>query len=140
MSKTVALVACVSKKSSVPRPARDLYESDWFLKSSAYAEQTADQWFILSAKYGLVDPQKVIAPYDVTLNRMPANDRRVWAYRVMSELGNQVSKGDRIVFLAGEKYRERLIEPLEDLGCNVEIPMKGLRIGEQLRWLKQRVG
>lgn len=30
MGKTIALVACVSKKRNLPQPAKDLYCSEWF--------------------------------------------------------------------------------------------------------------
>ena len=137
MIRKIALVACVSKKATMSRPARDLYTSTWFMKASAYAQQIADRWFILSAKYGLVPPDQVIAPYDETLNRMPAAQRRAWAKRVLQDLRHEVHAGDDIVILAGQRYREHLIDPLETMGCNVDIPMRGLRIGEQLRWLNK---
>jgi hypothetical protein len=35
-----------------------------------YAESHADAWCILSAKHGLVEPAQVLAPYEVTLNRL----------------------------------------------------------------------
>lgn len=135
MSKTIALVACVSKKNKSPMSARDLYISDWFLKASAYADRISDQWFILSAKYGLLDPDDVIDPYDETLNKMPVKARRDWAVRVQDELIPQLNYGDQLVILAGMKYREFLVDPLGARGFQVEIPMEGLRIGEQLSWL-----
>ena len=135
MSRTIALVACVSKKNESPMSARDLYISDWFLKASAYADRISDQWFILSAKYGLLDPDDVIDPYDETLNKMPVKARRDWAVRVQDELIPQLNYGDQLVILAGMKYREFLVDPLGASGYQVEIPMEGLRIGEQLSWL-----
>jgi cytoplasmic iron level regulating protein YaaA (DUF328/UPF0246 family) len=135
MAKTIALVACVSKKNLNPMQARDLYISDWFKKASTYAETISDKWFILSAKYGLVDPNSVIAPYNETLNNMPISKRRTWSLKVMQDLRPQLIAGDKIVILAGQKYREFLVEPLRSVGCQVEIPMEGLRIGEQLSWL-----
>lgn len=135
MSKSIALVACVSKKNDKARPARDLYKSDWFLKASAYANRKSDNWFILSAKYGLVDPETVIEPYDETLNKMPIKSRREWSKKVLNSLIPQLGADDRVVFLAGMKYREFLVNPLRSHGFQVEIPMEGLRIGEQLRWL-----
>ena len=135
MSKTIALVACVSKKNKSPMSARDLYISDWFLKASAYADRISDQWFILTAKYGLLDPDDVIDPYDETLNKMPVKARRDWAVRVQDELIPQLNYGDQLVILAGMKYREFLVDPLGARGFQVEIPMEGLRIGEQLSWL-----
>jgi len=44
-----------------------------------------------------------------------------------------------VIILAGARYREHLIEPIQGMGCSVEISMAGLRIGEQLRWLKQKL-
>lgn len=139
MSKTIVLVACVSKKQKNPQPAKDLYISDWFIKASVFAQQHADQWYILSAKYGLLLPITLIEPYNETLNTMPVANRRAWATHVLEKLLPLVQPGDRILILAGEKYRENLVEPLKRAGCLVEIPMQGMRIGEQLSWLKARV-
>jgi hypothetical protein len=137
--KTIARVACVSAKQPAASPAGDLYTSTWFKKASAFARQTADEWYILSAKHGLLDPETVIEPYDETLSRMPAAERRAWAHQVLKSLPDVLQPGDRVVILAGKKYRENLIAPIEQLGCSVEVPMEGLRIGEQLRWLNQHI-
>jgi len=120
-------------------PARDLYISDWFRKASVYAARVADEWYILSAKYGLVAPDTVIKPYDETLNRMPAAARRSWAERVLPDLRRVLQPGDHVVILAGVKYRENLVNPMQKMGCRVEIPMEGLGIGKQLSWLKQQL-
>jgi cytoplasmic iron level regulating protein YaaA (DUF328/UPF0246 family) len=140
MPKTVAFVACVGKKNSTPMPARDLYTSAWFRKASAYATRTAGEWYILSAKYGLVSPDEVIKPYDETLNRMPAAARRAWAKRVMDDLTQRLEPGDEVIILAGQRYRADLLDPLRQMGCTVQIPMQGLRIGEQLAWLNRQLG
>lgn len=139
MSKKIALVACVGQKHNSPMPARDLYRSAWFRKASAYAERVADDWYILSAKYGLLAPETVVAPYDETLNRMRAAARRAWAKGVTRDLRDVVQPGDSVVILAGRKYRANLVDPLREMGCSVEIPMEGLRIGEQMRWLNQQL-
>jgi len=139
MGKKIVLVSCVSKKDDKPQPAADLYQSHWFKKASAYAKQIGDEWYILSAKHGLIDPTEVIAPYDVTLNNMKSSDRKLWAKNVFEKLKDLLSPGDEIVFLAGTKYRENLITPLEKLGVQVSIPMKGLRIGEQMSWLNKKI-
>ena len=140
MGKTVALVACVGKKNPEPMAARDLYASDWFRKASAYAARTADEWYILSAKYGLISPKTVTEPYNETLKRMPAAARRIWAKRVMSDLTQRLRPSDGVMILAGQRYRADLLDPLRRMGCTVQIPMQGLRIGEQLAWLNERLG
>jgi hypothetical protein len=140
MGKRVALVACVGKKEAQPMAARDLYASDWFRKASAYAAREADEWYILSARYGLVSPDRVIAPYDETLKRMPAAARREWARKVLNALALRLEPGDTVIVLAGQAYRAGLVEPLQTMGCHVLIPMEGLRIGQQLAWLKRQIG
>ena len=140
MTRKIALVACVSKKSTRPSPAQDLYISDWFCKASTYARRVANEWYILSAKYGLVSPVSVFAPFDKTLICMPAAARRAWARRVLEDLARVLRPGDHMVILAGKRYRENLVGPIQQMGCSVEIPMEGLGIGKQLSWLKQQLG
>jgi len=136
---TVYLVSCVSKKRTHPTSARGLYISDWFRKAQELAERRSDQWFILSAEYGLVSPGQVIQPYEKTLNRMCKTERIDWSKRVLSQLRKHISPGDAIVLLAGVRYREHIVPELLRRGYRVEVPMEGLRIGQQLRWLKNAI-
>lgn len=139
MTNTIALVACVSKKMNTSMPARKLYCSDWFIKASRYAEQVAEEWYILSARYGLISPDQVINPYNETLNKMPVKQRRAWAQNVIADLRKVILPGTRMIILAGSSYRKYLLVPIQQMDCKVEIPMEGLRIGEQLSWLKRRI-
>src|SRR5437870_2566119 len=123
MAKRYFLVQCVSKKRSRPRPARDLYCSDWFLKARAYVEAQNQPWFILSGKHGLVRPERVISPYNRTLPAMTREGRRVWAERVQAQLRRHLRPGDQVVFLAGEVYRDHLVPAVRAMGCSVRIPM-----------------
>lgn len=134
---TVYLVSCVSQKRGEACAACDLYVSDLFRKARRFAEASGCPWFILSAKHGLVAPGQVIAPYDQTLNKMRAADRREWSERVAEQLAEAVPDLSRVVFLAGKRYREILARHLTSRGVEVSIPMEGLRIGEQLSWLGQ---
>jgi hypothetical protein len=139
MAKRIAFVSSVSRQGGQPARARDLYVSDWFRKASAYAERVADEWYILSAKYGLIAPDKIISPTDVALSSLPAAERKAWAAHVIADLRRQLRLGNHVIFLAGEAYRPGLIDAMHRLGCSVEIPMEGLRIGEQLHWLKEHL-
>ncbi len=133
----VYLVSCVSQKRKQVCRARELYVSDWFLKARRYAEASGCRWFILSAEYGLVAPDQVIAPYERTLNTMPVAERRAWAERVSERLAAAVPEVSHVVFLAGKRYREFLARYLTDRGVAVSVPMERLRFGEQLSWLGQ---
>jgi cytoplasmic iron level regulating protein YaaA (DUF328/UPF0246 family) len=136
---TIYLVSCVSKKQSAPAPARDLYTSGLFNKARSYVAKMGQPWFVLSAKYGLVHPDEVIAPYDLTLNTMRVADRRLWASRVLTQLEPHLDGIGSINFLAGQRYREFLEASLRSRGLVVSIPMEGLGIGKQLSWLNREL-
>ncbi len=133
------LVSCVNKKAPISRRAKNLYISPWFSKAKTYVETTKQRWFILSAKYGLVEPNCKINPYDKSMNSMPTIERQEWAVDVFRELRLHIADIDTIYFLAGQRYREFLVPKLRDCDeLNICVPMEGLRIGEQLRWLDER--
>jgi hypothetical protein len=129
MPKKIILVSCVSKKNLSPLPDCSLYISDWFKKAAQYASQFSAEWYILSAKCGLVLPDQVIEPYNITLKSMRKDARRNWARQVWTMLEPFVSPGYTVVFLAGEIYRENLVESVIRQNCYVIIPMEGLNIG-----------
>ena len=133
------LVSCVKTKRAMPAAAMDLYTSSWFQKARACVEETGCTWRVLSAEYGLVHPEEEIGPYEKTLNTMCVADRRTWADRVLAELGPCLDGVDTVVFLAGRRYREFLEPALRDRGLLVRVPMSGLRQGEQLAWLGDRL-
>lgn len=133
--RTLFLVSCVSKKRSAACAAKRLYVSPWFSKARAYVESRRLPWFILSAKHGLVRPEQRLAPYEMTLHRMKAAERRVWARRVLRRLQAHSRGCDRVVMLAGKKYREFLVPGLRKTGVRVEVPMARMSIGKQIQWL-----
>ncbi len=138
-SATLYLVSCVRRKSSTAVPAKDLYTSDWFRKAREYVERTGQPWYILSAKHGLLNPETVISPYDKTLRTMPIDQRRAWAERVLMDVERSLVGAKSVVFLTSRRYREFLDPALRERGLTVHIPLKGLRIGEQLAWLKRQL-
>lgn len=133
----VYFVSCVGQKRNIPTLAKDLYISDWFIKARHYAEKKGCPWFILSAEYGLVNPECIIKPYEKTLNTMPVAKRRQWAGQVAGEINQIMPQMKCAVFLAGNRYREFLASNLRSRGITIEVPMEGLRIGQQLSWLAQ---
>jgi len=136
----IALVSCAKRKRDIGSPARDLYVSPLFRAQRRYAERVADQWYILSAKHGLLKPTQVIYPYDITLNQMTPDERRAWAKRVSRQLIKIVPRGARVIILAGRRYRDAVEPFLRACGTSVSVPLEGLAIGKQLRKLKQLTG
>lgn len=111
----VALVSCSKSKKSYRCPARELYsESNNFKCLYAYAKATADKVFILSAKYGLLPEDKIIDPYEKTLNDMPENECREWASSVLNDLREVTNiEDDQFILLAGQEYYRNLLGRLK---------------------------
>lgn len=139
MPRRVALVACVKTKRASAAPAQDLYTSPLFKGMRRYAELNADAWFILSAEHGVLQPSKVIAPYERTLSSMPISERLVWAERVKQKLLQLLQPNDQVIVLAGNRYREHILPFLQNNGFTATVPMEGLKFGPQLRWLKEQI-
>ena len=136
--KKIVLISCVTQKQPFPAIAEELYTSTLFKLNLSYAKSLSpDKIFILSAKHGLIDLESTITPYNVTLNSMKTSEIKQWSHKTLSRL-KAVSdlKRDHFVFLAGEKYRRFLLPHIN----SYEIPLEGLRIGQQLSWLKKAMG
>jgi hypothetical protein len=89
----ICLVSCVRTKLDRNAPASDLYTSALFRKAKEVARRQFDKWYILSAKYGLVRPDDLIEPYELTLTRMPKSDRAQWALVQVSQISVRISSG-----------------------------------------------
>lgn len=137
-SGPIVLVSCVKQKSTRPALARDLYTSALFKGMRTYAEQTGSAWYILSAKHGVLEPDAVVAPYEQTLPEMTAYQREAWGQRVRQQIEQLLPPAVPVVILAGTSYRRHVESALRARGHDVSVPMEGLRLGEQLRWLKAR--
>lgn len=140
MNKLIVLISCVSQKQDAPCKAKDLYVSALFKKSWAYANQLkADQIYILSAKHHLLDPEKVIEPYNATLNDLGAAQRKAWAHEVLKEIeavGLDLEH-DRFVILAGKNYYRYLLG--KDGIQHYTLPLQGQKgIGYILKFLTEK--
>ncbi len=132
----VFLVACSAGKVQAGSvPARDLYSSQLFTLARRYAEKHGAAWFILSAKFGLLDPAQLVAPYDESLNDKRAGERAAWGQLVAEQIRLQQLAGVELVILAGRAYRDPLQQLLEAQGHTITVPMAGLAIGKQLQFL-----
>ena len=131
--KKIVLISCVAKKLNYKAKAKDLYISTLFKKSLAYAYLLKpDKIFILSAKYGLIDSDEEIFPYNETLNKKSSYEIKIWADKVLQKLREKANLDeDEFIFLAGNNYRKYLITNIK----NYKVPLEGLPIGKQLKFL-----
>lgn len=135
--QTIVLISCVKSKLDHPARAEDLYISTLFRSNLAYARSLKPKAiFILSAKFGLLSLERVIAPYELTLNKMGETEKKAWARRVLVDLSQKADlNNDLFIILAGENYRKYLMPGIK----HVQIPFEGLSFGRQLQELKRRL-
>lgn len=135
----IGLVSCTAMKLDRAAPARELYTSQLFRSSLRYLEPRCEHVFVLSALHGLVELDRVLAPYDHRLRR---DERREWAKRVRDDLvarhptHHSISRS-KIVALAGANYTGPLAAALEDTHLWLAEPLHGMMIGERLSWLSR---
>ena len=135
LAGALVLVSCSKAKLDHSAPARELYCSPAFQMKRKIIERAGADWLILSAKHGLVEPEAVIAPYDLTLNTMGVAARQSWARRVIPRLLKRAMDRGRVVMFAGQSYSQYLTGSLAEHSIAISEPLRGLRQGEQLAWL-----
>jgi|GEM_PF-86167 len=135
-SRTIILISCSSRKTTQAAPAGELYQGTLFKASFDWAkQQKPDAIYILSARHHLVEPDEVLEPYDLTLNDMPTAELRRWSETVLEQLQSCADiERDRFIILAGDNYRRFLLPHLK----HVELPLEGMRIGEQVQFLQRQ--
>ena len=133
---SVVLIGCVKTKLPTPAPAKDLYTSPLFVRRRAYAELSKAPWFILSSKWGLIEPGQTIAPYDMYLADQSTSYRRAWGAFVVEQLRVACPLTARSVveIHAGEAYLAAIKAPLEALGFVVTAPVDAPSLGRILQW------
>lgn len=147
--KKIVLIACVSQKGNIKAKAKDLYISQLFKSSLAYAYNlNPDKIFILSALHHLLDLNKEIEPYNVTLSIVPkdkrksglkilnSSEKKEWGEKVIEHLTELADlKNDNFIILAGQEYVKPIIAGIS----NLTNPLKGLRQGERVKFLNDMI-
>jgi hypothetical protein len=133
---TAVLLGCVKSKVDHPAAAGSLYRSPLWQKRRAYAEASGLRWMILSAKYGLVEPERRLRPYHLALSELSAPKRRDWGEQVVASLQEHFGSLQGSVFEvhAGAVYRNAIQASLTAMGGSITVPLQGLSLGGQLHW------
>ena len=147
--KKVVLIACVSKKVNKKAKAKDLFISPLFINSLAYAYSLKpDKIYILSALHHLLDLDKEIEPYNVTLSKLPkekrkqglkiltSREKKEWGKKVIEMLSKKADlENDIFIILAGEEY----IKPIRNYLTYIDEKLKGKCYGDRVSYLKSQL-
>ncbi len=130
------LLALAGAQAHTTVPARELCTSVWFTLARAWVEAQDCPWMLLSARYGLVYPHQVLAPYQLDVTRMGLRQRAAWARGVARQARCSVPCSQQLVLVAGNKYCDCLLPHLSPFSDEVQLPLKGLSVGFQCGWLR----
>lgn len=132
------VVGCGRKKLPIAAPARNLYISDRFRKSMALMCDLAAPFVILSAKHGVVEPDRVLEPYDLDVSALSDADQRSWAEQAIDQLAHH-AKGRTVSVLAIGAYARPLLEANRARPQALEIvfPWLELEAPDRLVWLHE---
>lgn len=122
-----------------PIPAREAYVGTPFKVNRAFAEVVGDRWVILSAKYGFIEPDFVIAgPYNVTFKRKASGP--VTVERLRQQIQDlALDSYETVIGLGGREYREIIGAVFRDVPVQVLFPFAGLPLGKALQATKQAI-
>lgn len=115
----VHLVACGFAKLDTEAPARDLYTGDVTRKAIAFASTRGGYCVILSARYGVLDLDEVVAPYDTRLDDLTPGELDDWRAMLVEQLADRGILNATIFVHGGQRYTTELAKALADTTARV---------------------
>lgn len=134
----IIFLACTKRKQNHPCKAKEMYSaSSLFKKGWEYAlSLQPDAIYILSAKYGLLEPDDEIEPYEQTLAGKNDKIVRRWSINVARQIiSKNIDLNDEAIFLCGKNYRKYI----SNLFPNRSAPLAHLGIGQQMEFYKNKI-
>ncbi len=120
--KTLVITSCTSRKRDYKAPASEMYTGQQHQRlmeglkqlRTCYGKSTIDL-AIISAKYGLLSENKVIAPYNVTFSGLNTGDllERSNNLHIYEHVETLIVDYDLVFFLLGKKYVQVLQLPFQ---------------------------
>lgn len=131
---TVAVIPCTNQKAKIPGKARDVWSGSHFQFTLAHAERYYDMVVILSYKYGLIEPDFDIEPYDINIKDSSPREKLEWWWLLRPQIAELSSMmPDLLAIYTGNYERERIVDEFVKNGVeDIIIPWKGLGIGERM--------
>lgn len=128
----IYIVGCGKQKLTHRSYVKDMYTGSLFKAAYKYAEKRAQKQniFIISAKYGLISINTVIAPY----NEKMGINASITAEKVREQALNFGIINQPITILASKKYCDFLGGIFTN---QITLPLKGLALGYSIQFLKR---
>lgn len=137
----IAIIPCTNQKTDSPGPAREVWKGSHFQFTLLHAETFYDKVLIMSYKYGFIDPDYEIEPYDINIQHQPAVERLKWWWLVREHIQEVAElKPELVAIYTGNFERDRIIKEFFQHGVrNIIVPWEGLGVGERMQQVYDRV-
>lgn len=121
--RKLAIISCKAKKKNYTCPASEMYsDSPQFKHQMGFIKEYYDDYRILSLKYGVITPDEIIEPYNLTLtpktNMQSSNptiteeSKNKWATKVKKQIAKLSFQYDRIDLHLSVAYIDEIQEVL----------------------------
>ena len=117
----IAIINCKSKKQDYKCTAEEMYNISFqFRYQVDFIKEYYNDYLILSSKYGLISPNKVIEPYETTLakgarlknvDRLEGEQLKKWVKHVKKQFDFLKANYDQIDLHISNAY----LEPIKDI-------------------------
>lgn len=131
----VVLLCSANRKTAHPAPAITLYRSEFFRLGRSYAQSFSPQAiFVLSARWGLVPADHILAPYPETMSSFETSQAiQVWADEIVHSLHHNLSVDrSHIVVLGLRKFAYPIATQLP----HASMPLDGMNYVQALNYLR----
>jgi hypothetical protein len=125
-SGRVVLIGSSGATATGPLPAAQLFESAGFVRAREHAAGSGHPWFVVTAKHGLLDPDDVVAPFDIQLGDRSMGYRAAWGEWVVAQLGDRLLlDGVTVEVHGGVDFAQPLRHPLIRRGASLDLQLPG---------------
>lgn len=90
----IAILGCKASKQDYECPADEMYSKSWVYRAQRdFIKQTYNEYFILSTKYGVIKPTRVIQPYNTTVyTNQTISKKGSYNNSVFKQAANKINK------------------------------------------------
>lgn len=117
---TLVIAGCGEAKADSATEAKNMYTSGYFSLKRSLGEY-ADHYRIVSAEHGLLNPARVIEPYNTEWSDLSDAEQAALVSEIVSDLEPLLETVDKVIFLAGQTYRYPIIDALDAKTYNITI-------------------
>jgi hypothetical protein len=141
MGKRIGLVAPAKRRRGGIYRAREQFDpSPVFRRARDYCDREYGEWHVVTVMHGLIQPHQVIGGDDPALHKLSAAERWQWAETIAEQLRARIERSaEPLVFVlyASQRYADLLARAAPF--ATFELPLSGMRLGQQIRWYEQRL-